>query len=63
MSELHEKTTEFKREEIRKLLVQCTEKEIAFFNRLYGSIDAIPEENMNCAYGQCKRTLEWRAKQ
>lgn len=58
MQSLNKQTTEFKREKIRELLNQCTEAQIGMFNRMYGSIDTIPNEKMDRAYDQCLRTIE-----
>ena len=58
MNELQQKATEFKREELREVLMQCTSKQIELFNRMYGSIDEIPEEKMDWAYTQCINTLK-----
>lgn len=55
---LEEKTTNFKRRELKKVLLKCTEKQIAFFNRLYGSIETIPKEKMYRAYEQCIATIQ-----
>jgi len=55
---LKDKTTKFKRRQLKKVLSKCTEEQIAFFNRLYGSIDIIPEEKMNRAYEQCVATIK-----
>ncbi len=52
------KVLNIKRELIRKLLKQCTDKQITFFNRMYKSINDIEEKNMKRAYFQCKKTLE-----
>lgn len=57
MNEFDNKTKEYKRELIRDILVQCTEKQQEFFNRMYGSIETIPEDKMRHAYSQCERTL------
>ena len=56
-NEFDEKVKEFKRDLVRGLLNQCTEKQKAFFNRMYKSIENIPEEKMRNAYDQCRRTL------
>lgn len=48
---------DYKRNMLRELLDQCTEKQIDFFNRMYGSVDLIPEDKMKRAYEQCKDTL------
>ena len=52
------KVIEFKRELVRRLLDQCTEKQIDIFNRMYVDINSIKEDNMETAYFQCKRTVE-----
>ena len=51
---------EIKRAKIKKLLDQCTDAEVNLFNRMYGSIDVIPEEKMSWAYTRCKRTVDNR---
>ena len=58
MGELTDKFRELKREELRKVLNQCYPDQIKLFNRMYGSIDKIPESKMDWAYQQCTRTLE-----
>ena len=57
MGELSDKFTEIKREELRKVLEQCSPEQIKLFNRMYGSIEKIPESKMDWAYQQCERTL------
>ncbi len=52
------KSLGFKRELVREVLNQCTEKQIQFFNRMYVSVDIIPESKMRHAYFQCVKTLE-----
>ena len=46
-----------KRNAVRKLLNQCTTDQINKFNRMYGSIDSISDEDLDRAYNQCRRTL------
>ena len=58
MREFDSNIAEIKRKMIRELLDQCTEGEVDLFNRMYGSIDVIPEEKMSWAYTQCKRTVD-----
>ncbi len=57
MNVFDEKSKEYKRELIHEILVQCTEEQKKFFNRMYGSIETIPEDKMKHAYSQCERTL------
>lgn len=45
------------REALREKLNKCTEKEIALFNRMYGSIDTILFDKMEQAESQIDRTL------
>ncbi|KKL61132.1 hypothetical protein LCGC14_2198350 [marine sediment metagenome] len=52
------KSLEFKREMIRERLEQCTEGQVDMFNRMYGSIEAVPESKMRHAYFQCVETIE-----
>ena len=58
LNEFDLKGKEFKREMVRESLNNCTEKQIDLFNRMYGSIEAIKEDEMRHAYNQCRRTLE-----
>lgn len=44
---------ELGREKLRELLVQCTESQVAIFNRAYGSVDVIPPEQIDRAIKQC----------
>jgi len=53
---------EEKRELIRKALEQCTEPQQQGFNRMYGGIDLISEENMDRAYDQCIMTIKHNKK-
>jgi hypothetical protein len=55
---LNDKAAEYKRKLLREALEQCTEAQRAFFNRMYVSIDEIPDEKMDWAYEQCLRTIE-----
>ncbi len=56
--EFDKKSIEFKREMVRKVLLKCTSEQQTFFNRMYKSIDDIPEEKMRWAYQQCKATAK-----
>ena len=49
---------ESKRNLIRDLLNQCTEGQRELFNRMYKSIEELPEEKMRWAYYQVKSTVE-----
>ena len=57
MNEFDNKSKEYKRKLVRDLLVQCTDEQQKFFNRMYGSIETISEDKMRHAYSQCERTL------
>lgn len=50
--------TKFKRDLLRELLAQCTEFQVGIFNKMYVSIDDIPDKNMRWAYAQVTRTVE-----
>lgn len=54
---------EIKREKIRELLDQCTKDQVTFFNRMYGNIETIQENDMSWAYSQVKRTLDQNHKE
>jgi len=58
MSETLKKIAEFKHEELRRLLKQCTPGQIDLFNRMYGSVDDIAPEKMDWAIQQCERTIK-----
>ena len=57
------KVEEFKRNELRKLYVQLTEKQQKFFNRLWGSVDKIPEDKIHIGVSQCEKTIVKNNKQ
>ena len=63
MSETLDRIAKFKHDELRKLLSQCLAGEIELFNRMYGSIDDIPEEKINWAIEQCERAIDRRKKE
>ena len=58
IDDLKSKTVKYKREQVRKLLIQCTVEQQEFFNRMYRSIDDILEEKMDHAYRQCQRAIK-----
>ena len=58
LDEFDLKVKEFKRELVRENLNKCTEKQIDLFNRMYGSIWVIKEDEIRHAYNQCRRTVE-----
>lgn len=43
--------------ELRRLLMKCTDEQVAFFNRMYKSVEVIPVEKMEWAIKQCERTI------
>lgn len=57
MSVALEKIRKFRKQVLVDLYNQCTEPQQALFNRMYGSIDKIPEEKINWAIQQCERTI------
>ena len=60
--ELDIKALAFKRGILKEKLQQCTEPQVQFFNRLYISIEKIPEKKMDWAYKQILKTLELNRK-
>ena len=62
MSETLKKVEEFERNELKSLLDQCKPEQIAFFNRLYGSIETIPSEKIPRAIEQCEQTIAKNSK-
>lgn len=46
------------RNKLINLYHQVTDKQKEFFNRMYKSIDEIPDEKIEWAIKQCERTLE-----
>lgn len=58
MSDFDKKVEQFKRDELRKLYLQCTKKQQKFFNRLWKSIDEIPEDKIHIGISQLERTIE-----
>ena len=58
MSEASKKILEFKRTLMRDMLLQCTDKQRAFFNQLYVSVDYIKEEQMEWAFQQIEETIK-----
>lgn len=46
------------RTKLTNLYYQLTDGQKAFFNRMYKSIDEIPDEKIEWGIKQCERTLE-----
>ena len=47
----------YRKTQLHNLLDQCTKEQQAFFDRMYGSRDTIPEEKIDWAIQQCERTI------
>lgn len=58
MSESLKRIKKFKKKILRELYDQCTEGQQDLFNRMYGSIQVIPEEKVELAILQCERTIK-----
>lgn len=58
IGEFNAKSTEFKRGLVRELLDQCTEPQRDLFNRAYGGIEILKDDQMHGAYYLCERTLQ-----
>jgi len=52
------KVENFKRDELGKLLIHCTEKQQAFFRKIYKSVEEIPEDRINRAVQQVEATIK-----
>lgn len=50
-------TEEIGKDELQKLLEQCTDEQVLTFDRLYGPVDDIPIERINEAIRLCERTI------
>lgn len=59
-SENLKKVEEYKRQILQELYDQQTDAAKDLFNRMYVSVDEIPEEKIDWAIQQCERTLEKR---
>lgn len=55
--ELIQDCLNYKRNKIRALLKKCKPEQREIFNRMYESVDVIPEEKMNWAIKQIVSTL------
>ena len=49
--------TAYRIAQLHGFLDQCTKEQQAFFDRMYGSRDTIPEEKIDWAIQQCERTI------
>lgn len=58
MSEALQEIKDFRRQKLRELLLQCTEAQQVFFNRLCGSVEEISDEKIDSAIQLCERTIE-----
>ncbi len=56
--ETTDKVDKFKRNEIRKLLIQCTKEQQDFFHRLYGKVEKIHDIKLDAAILICERTIK-----
>ncbi len=59
MSEALEKIEKYKRDILRELFSQCTEKQQEFFDHMYAyGIENMPEDKINWAIKQCENTIK-----
>lgn len=57
-SSVDNKVEQFLRDEIRRLLDQCTEKQVAGFNRIWPKgIESIPVASLRDTVALCERTI------
>lgn len=61
INSLATKTEYFQRAELASILRQCTEKQQAFFNRVFP--DGVPNNKLSGAYDLCKRTVDKNRKE
>lgn len=61
--EFEEGSSDSNRKRLREVLNKCTEGQQNIFNRMYGSIETIPEDKMSWAYSQVMRTLNKQRKE
>ena len=54
---------ENERQALRNLLSQCTNAQVNIFNRMYKSVEEIPEEKISWAFKQCERTINQNCQQ
>ena len=57
MSSGNDKIKNYAREILREILKELTEKQVAFFDRLYGSIDTIDDFKIPRAIQQVEATI------
>jgi len=57
MSRALKEIENYKRNKMRDMLSQCSKDQIDIFNRMYTSVDDIPESKMDWAFQQIERTL------
>ncbi len=57
MSKAIEEIDQFARQKMRLLLLQCTESQVNLFNRMYGSVNGVRDDQMATAFDQIERTL------
>jgi len=48
---------DYRRQILKDLYVQCNEAQQSLFNRMYGSVEIIPDEKIDWAIQQCERTI------
>ncbi len=58
MSKILNEIKDFRKEKLIELLNQCTLEQQAFFDRMYGSRDTIPDEKIDWAIRQCEGTIK-----
>jgi hypothetical protein len=49
---------EMMRDQIENMLLVCTPEQNALFNRAWGSVNEIPENDLRAAYDLCFRTIK-----
>lgn len=56
-TEYEQRVDEYKRQLLREGLSQCTEAQVNMFNRMYGSVDTIADDQIEHAFLQIENTV------
>ena len=58
MSRALNKIEDFKRTILSKLYYKCTERQRHVFNRMYGSLNGVRDDQIDWAIQQCEKTIK-----
>lgn len=57
-TECERKVDEYRRQLLRDGLAQCKEAQVMLFNRMYGSVDDIADDQIDIAFRQIENTIK-----